>query len=185
MCDGAGEVVAAGPGRDAIQGRRPHRQHVLPDLDRWTDSAGRVEEFARRPTRRRAGGVHRVAAERRDPHSRPPELRGSGDAALCGADGVERADRDRRHQVRRNRRDPRHRRRIVFRHSLRQDARGLRFPHIEQRRQARARQGARRRLADQLQIGCRTGTRRCSSVPTASASTMSSRSAAPTRSRSR
>ena len=42
-------------GRDAVQGRRPRRQHVLPDLDRRTHAARRVEELARRPARRRAG----------------------------------------------------------------------------------------------------------------------------------
>ena len=86
------------------------------------------------------------------------ELRGGRDAALRGADRVERAGRDRSHQGGRDGRHPRHRRRRPASPSLFAKMHGAHvLAHLEQRRQARARQGARRGRADQLQVDARLG----------------------------
>ena len=157
MCDGAGEVVAGGPG---VTQFKVGDRVASTFFQTWT--GGRIPPDASKNSL--GGQLDGVLAEyialSQNGAIRIPDHLSFEEAATlpCAAltawnalietGGI---------KCRRNGRDPRHRRRIVFRHSLRQDARGLRFPHIEQRRQARARQGARRRLADQLQVDAGLG----------------------------
>ena len=181
VSDGAGDVVSVGAGVTQRRRRRPRGRHLLP-----ADAAGPGRARARRSTACSASsrcsptdGV--VALPDVD------RLRGGGLPAVC-----------RRHRVARALRASGrpivpgdtvlvlgHRRRVDAGAAARARGRRAGRRHVVERRQARARPGARRHRRHQLRPHAAVGRRRSCGSPAAAAPTASSRSAAPERWRAR
>ena len=98
LSDGAGEVVAVGAERHALQGRRPRRRHLLRGLARRRADGGVARDGARRQRRRHAvrDRRHRRRRPRRDPRApdatrkprrcrAPASPRGSGSSSAAAS----------------------------------------------------------------------------------------------------
>ena len=177
--DGAGEVLAIGPGVTRCRARRSRRRHVLPALGRRCDHRrGHGERARRRPGRRarRRGG-----ARGRGPRACAGSsvVRGGGDAAVRGAHRLACADREGRAEGGRDGASARHRRGLDVRIAVRRAPRRPADRDLEQRRQAGAGTQPGRLADDQLPRDAGLGPRGPGHHRRRMASTTWSRSAAP------
>ena len=133
--DAAGEVVAVGSG---VTKFKPGDRVVGCFMQHW--ESGPITEAVAKSTlgsraRRRLRRTGRLRGRRRLAAAGQLELRGSGDAAVCGGHGLERADR-RPVRAGQDRASPGHRRRLDLRPAIGQGAGGEGAHHLQPRREA-------------------------------------------------
>ena len=168
-------------GRYPCKGRRQGRGLLLPALAGRRAEPDRAGQRARRLDRRHAGRICRAGRGRRRQTPGASVARGGRDAALRRGDRVARHDGARQADRRPNRAAARHRRRLDLRPAVRPRHGRDADHHLVERRQAQARQNARRRPHHQLQDHAGLGKGGGRLTPAAAASTRSSKSAAPAR----
>ena len=143
--DAAGEVVEVGSDVSRVQVGDRVATHRLPALARRRHAHARgLRLGARRRARRSARRPRGAARGRPRPRSRAPERRGGVDAPVRRGHGLAGAHDQRAGTAGRDDSRPGHRRRVDLRAPVRADGRRARDRHLEERREARARAGARR-----------------------------------------